>query len=103
MCSESVVFPDDSGPKISIMRPRGTPPMPSAQSRPIEPVGIASIPTFAVLPSVIIDSSPNFVLIEAIASWIVARVSIFLFSPESSLAAFFAFGFIGGCCAGCSA
>jgi hypothetical protein len=29
-CSASVVLPDDSGPKISTTRPRGTPPMPSA-------------------------------------------------------------------------
>ena len=28
ICSASVVLPDDSGPKISITRPRGTPPMP---------------------------------------------------------------------------
>ena len=27
-CSASVVLPDDSGPKISMTRPRGTPPMP---------------------------------------------------------------------------
>ena len=36
-CNESVVLPEDSGPNISIMRPRGYPPMPSAQSSPIEP------------------------------------------------------------------
>ena len=42
-CSESVVLPDDSGPKISTMRPRGTPPTPRAASTPIEPVEIALI------------------------------------------------------------
>ena len=43
MCSERVVLPDDSGPKISMMRPRGTPPTPRAASTPIEPVEIALI------------------------------------------------------------
>ena len=28
MCSTSVVFPDDSGPKTSMILPRGTPPTP---------------------------------------------------------------------------
>ena len=39
-CSASVVLPELSGPKISTMRPRGRPPMPSAISRPSEPVEI---------------------------------------------------------------
>src|SRR5512137_3068094 len=34
-----VVLPDDSGPKISMMRPRGMPPTPSAMSSASEPVG----------------------------------------------------------------
>ncbi len=38
-CSASVVLPEDSGPKISTTRPRGSPPTPSARSRPIEPLG----------------------------------------------------------------
>src|SRR3954451_1093063 len=38
----SVVFPEDSGPKISTIRPRGTPPIPRARSRARAPVGIAS-------------------------------------------------------------
>ena len=37
-CSASVVLPDDSGPKISVTRPRGSPPMPRAKSMLIEPV-----------------------------------------------------------------
>ena len=37
----SVVLPEDSGPKTSTMRPRGTPPMPSARSSDSAPVGIA--------------------------------------------------------------
>src|SRR5258708_247487 len=42
MARVSVVFPEDSGPKISMTRPRGIPPTPSAISRPNEPVGIES-------------------------------------------------------------
>ena len=37
-CKVSVVLPDDSGPYISIIRPRGSPPTPSAISSPKEPV-----------------------------------------------------------------
>src|SRR5213080_5207785 len=44
-CSASVVLPLDSGPKISVTRPRGIPPMPIAASRLIAPVGIASTRT----------------------------------------------------------
>src|SRR5579864_4441066 len=39
-CRDMVVLPPDSGPKISITRPRGNPPTPKAESRLIEPVGI---------------------------------------------------------------
>ena len=39
----SVVFPDDSGPYISIILPLGNPPIPKAMSRLSEPVGIDSI------------------------------------------------------------
>src|SRR3972149_2004971 len=42
MCWHSVVFPDDSGPKISVTRPRGTPPTPSARSSASDPVEIVS-------------------------------------------------------------
>lgn len=38
----SVVLPDDSGPYISIILPRGSPPIPVAASRVTEPVDIAS-------------------------------------------------------------
>ena len=33
-----VVLPEDSGPKISTMRPRGKPPTPKAKSKVNEPV-----------------------------------------------------------------
>ena len=39
-CSASVVFPEDSGPKISTTRPRGNPPTPKAASTEMEPLGI---------------------------------------------------------------
>ena len=55
----SVVFPEDSGPKISTIRPRGTPPMPSARSSAREPVGIASTLTVPLSPRRISDPSPN--------------------------------------------
>ena len=42
MCSARVVLPQLSGPYISTMRPRGTPPMPSARSSESEPVEMAS-------------------------------------------------------------
>ena len=41
--SESVVLPEDSGPKISIMRPFGSPPTPSARSSDSDPVGQTSM------------------------------------------------------------
>src|SRR3989441_1711460 len=44
-CRASVVLPLDSGPKISLTRPRGMPPIPIAASRLIAPVGIASTRT----------------------------------------------------------
>ena len=59
-CSASVVLPDDSGPKISMTRPRGRPPTPSAQSRLIDPVEIAGIGAMASLPpSRMIEPLPN--------------------------------------------
>jgi hypothetical protein len=70
MCRARVVLPDDSGPKISMIRPRGTPPIPSAQSRPRDPVGMALMLTFGFSPSFIIESSPNLARIASIASLI---------------------------------
>jgi len=43
--SANVVFPEDSGPYISMILPRGTPPMPSAMSSEGAPVGIAATST----------------------------------------------------------
>ena len=55
--SVKVVFPDDSGPKISTTRPRGIPPIPKAMSSPREPVEItgtsaaaSAVPNFMTAP-----------------------------------------------------
>src|ERR1700748_349553 len=60
ICSVMVVLPEDSGPKISITRPRGTPPTPSAASKEIEPVEITEMGTIAsLLPRRMIEPLPN--------------------------------------------
>ena len=59
-CSAMVVLPEDSGPKISMMRPRGNPPTPSAASSEIEPVEITATGTMASFdPSRRIEPFPN--------------------------------------------
>ena len=57
--SESVVLPEDSGPKISTTRPRGMPPTPSAASTASEPVGITCITVSGWSPSRMIEPLPN--------------------------------------------
>ena len=42
-----VVLPEDSGPKISLMRPRGNPPTPERMSSEIDPVEITETGTMA--------------------------------------------------------
>ena len=60
ICSVMVVLPEDSGPKISITRPRGTPPTPSAASKEIEPVEMTAIGTIASFdPRRMIEPLPN--------------------------------------------
>src|SRR5215211_3863749 len=79
----SVVLPDDSGPKISTMRPRGTPPTPRARSSDRAPVGIASTSTAVLSPSFITEPWPN-----SRSIWVTAALS------AASLAfASFAFSF----------
>src|SRR2546427_1187194 len=70
VCSMSVVFPDDSGPKISMTRPRGSPPVPSARSSPSEPDGMTGTSGggASVAPSFMMDPLPNCFSIWAIAS-----------------------------------
>src|SRR5947208_2559886 len=58
--SAMVVLPDDSGPKISLMRPRGKPPTPRAASSEIEPVEITDTGTMASFdPNRRIEPLPN--------------------------------------------
>ena len=58
--NEKVVFPEDSGPYISVTLPFGIPPMPRAISRPMEPVEVDSIPGMtAPSPNVMIEPLPN--------------------------------------------
>ena len=59
MCMARVDLPDDSGPKISTTRPRGTPPTPRAMSRAKAPVEIASIPMVSFSPMRITEPAPN--------------------------------------------
>src|SRR5262245_23788442 len=67
-CWQTVVLPDDSGPKISVMRPRGMPPTPSARSSAIEPVGIVSRTSLSRDPSFMIAPRPNCFSIVANAA-----------------------------------
>src|SRR3954452_533068 len=67
-CWHTVVLPEDSGPKISVIRPRGMPPTPSARSRAIEPVGIESTACRSADPSFMIDPRPNCFSIARIAA-----------------------------------
>ena len=76
ICSVSVVLPDDSGPKISMTRPRGTPPMPSAKSRLTEPVEIDGMIAMASFwPSRMIEPLPNCFSIWPTASSMALRRS----------------------------
>src|SRR5580704_8527241 len=59
-CSATVVLPDDSGPKISTMRPRGNPPTPSALSSEMEPDEMAATCTMASFdPNRTMEPLPN--------------------------------------------
>ena len=75
--SASVVLPDDSGPKISVTRPRGMPPMPSAASSESAPVGMTAISSRAPCPSFMMAPLPNWRSIEAMASSRAWRRSLF--------------------------
>ncbi len=57
-CRQSVVFPEDSGPKISVTLPRGIPPTPRAISKESEPVGMASTSRCWASPSRMMAPSP---------------------------------------------
>src|SRR6186997_2800670 len=67
-CWQSVVLPDDSGPKISVIRPRGTPPTPTARSSAIDPVGIESTACRSAVPSFMMEPRPNCFSIDRMAA-----------------------------------
>src|SRR5687767_9242897 len=67
-CWQSVVLPDDSGPKISVIRPRGMPPTPIARSSATDPVGMASTACLSDVPSFMIEPRPNCFSIDRIAA-----------------------------------
>src|SRR4051812_15128235 len=67
-CWQTVVLPEDSGPKISVMRPRGMPPTPRARSRAIDPVGIESTDCRSAEPSFMIEPRPNCFSMARIAA-----------------------------------
>src|SRR3989441_2895390 len=78
-CSASVVLPLDSGPKISVTRPRGMPPMPIAASRLIAPVGTTSTRTRgASAPMRMIEPLP-----QVFSICVMARFSALRRSSES--------------------
>src|SRR4029077_13719322 len=84
MCSANVVLPLDSGPKISVTRPRGIPPMPIAASRLIAPVGITSTRTRgASAPIRMMAPLPHVFSI-----WVIARLRAFRRSSVSLGASF---------------
>ena len=78
MCSASVVLPLDSGPYTSMMRPRGTPPTPSAISRPKLPVEMASTCMAVLSPSFMTAPLPN-----CFSIWASAVASASFFAPGS--------------------
>ena len=59
ICRPRVVLPLDSGPKISTMRPRGTPPTPRARSRARAPVEIEATFWGYSSPMRMIEPFPN--------------------------------------------
>ena len=81
-CWQTVVLPDDSGPKISVIRPRGMPPTPSARSSAIEPVGMVSRTCFSRDPSFMIAPRPNcFSIVARAASTALPRSAVVRVRP----------------------
>src|SRR4029079_4670234 len=87
-CWQIVVLPDDSGPKISVIRPRGMPPTPSARSSAIDPVGIESTPCRSAEPSFMIAPRPNcFSIARRAASTALPRSAVARSAVRSSVIA----------------
>src|SRR6266496_1608302 len=84
MCNANVVLPLDSGPKISVTRPRGIPPIPMAASRLMAPVGIVSTRTRG-------ESAPIRMIAplpHVFSICVMARFKAFLRSSESFATSF---------------
>ena len=86
-CKVSVVFPEASGPYISVIRPRGIPPTPSTWSRVKAPVEMTSTFTLLLAPSFINEPCPNFLLIKSLIESIASALPLFL--GTASLVSFF--------------
>src|SRR3954451_19651713 len=102
-CRATVVLPEDSGPKTSTTRPRGRPPMPSATSRAIDPVGITSIGGRLSSPRRITDPLPNWrsICARAVSSAFSRSAGAGMSSPlERALAERRADAVVGGVVAG---
>ena len=80
MCRQTVVLPEPSGPKTSMMRPRGMPPTPSAMSRASEPVGMTVMPApIGCSPSFMTAPLPNcFSICWSVTSSILSRSTLVL-------------------------
>ena len=76
-----MVFPEASGPKISITLPLGTPPRPRAASRASEPVEMTGISNTAPsCPILIIEPLP-----KCFSIWDIARSTDFPFSDSIAI------------------
>src|SRR6266550_177519 len=101
ICSESVVLPEDSGPKISTTRPRGMPPTPRAASTASEPVGITAMTVSGLVIAVVgvpaatrvaramAVKDPGCVVVDEFAGQFLAScpVPLFRFETEAARAA----------------
>ena len=85
-----VVFPDASGPNISITRPQGRPPTPKAKSIKIEPVEITSIFWCKDLPNSIIEPLPQFfsIILNVVSRAFFLPSKAAFFCPVSIIAIF---------------
>ena len=89
ICRATVVLPEDSGPKISMILPFGTPPMPSAISSATEPVCTACTVMCAFSPSFMMEPEPKLRSIWLIAVFSARALSSWVVSGDGAVAGFF--------------